>query len=374
MKILFSAIGLIIFIFLSGCSGIRLDDGSDRVIIWEDPVKPSPTGNMTVDSFVEDAFALYYSMRDVIGELDDFQLYLTGIAHDPIPFLTRTSALNVQQAAESIHKGYEDVISLDPESMNAVWLNTKQVLESRPELQAQLKQTLKNIEADLITAANMNLGQVREQARALRKSSKTLIHHSFTPQMSLRERLLSADAFSKSLDVLGYLAISLPERVNSALQIIQLAFDIMPIPENWTIQSANFYPYSATGGMSALGMRKIKSLPRTPIPEFPQRYAYAVPISQDTVPITSVPAYGFPATNNALWQVQVGCFSDSQHAEKMLQRLQNSGISSVIFDNGGARCRNRVVIAPANVTWQHAQQQLNDLRYKTGIKGYLRQF
>jgi cell division septation protein DedD len=399
MKIFFKIMGLSIVIFLSSCAAIRLDDGSDRMIIWENPVKPSPTGNIIVDSFVEDTFALYYSMRGVISELDDFQLYLTGIAHDPIPFLTRTSTLNVQQAAESINKGYRNVISLDPESMNTVWVNTRQVLESRPELQVQLKQTLKNIETDLISSANINLGQVREEARALRESSKILIHNTFTPQMSLRERLLSANAFSKSLDVLGYLAISLPERVNAALQVIQLAFDVIPTPENLTMQSANFYPYSSAGTMNAygVGMRKIKSLPRKPIPEFPQSYAYEVPsVSQEIMPVYSqdivvaVPAYTEPMPvyrspvvvantslierGKAIWQVQVACFSDSWQAEKMLQRLHNSAISAVIFNNGGAGCRNRVVVAPANVTRQDAQQQLNELYHKTGIQGYLRQY
>jgi len=420
----FKITALISLLFLSGCAGVQIDDGSDRVIKFEDPVKPAPTGIVTVDTFVDDAFALYYSMGSVISELDDFQLYLSGIVHNPIPFLTKTSTLNLQQAAEVVSKGREDIVSLDPATINQVWLDIQKALESKPELKAHLKNTLQNIKADLITNANLNVDQVREHARALRASSKALIDATFGPHMSLVERLLTANAFSQSLDVLGYLSISLPERIRSALDIIEFAASLMPVPESLTMQSAGFHTYSVPTTMTAYGAgttRKLKNLPGRLIAETPQRYAYEPSANQGTTPklkdtvittsptpvVTTTPNYHVPATpvyqssptynspvvpvynappvlvvtnpilaqrSSNLWQVQVACFADSYHATQMLNRLQTYSIPALVVANGEAWCQNRVVIAPTNVTWQQAQEQLSALKYKMGIKGYLRRF
>jgi len=421
----FKIIGLTLLVLLSGCAGVQIDDGSDRVIKLEDPVKPAPTGIITVDTFVDDAFTLYYSVANVISELDDFQLYLSGVVHDPIPFLTKTATLNLQQAAEIVNKGYQDVVSLDPAAINQALLDIQTMLESRPELKAGLKQTLQNVKTDLITNANLNLDQVREHARALRASSKALIDATFNPKMSLIERLLTANAFSQSLDVLGYLSISLPERVRSTFEIIEFAISLMPMPENLMMQSAGFQTYRVPATMTAYstGTRKLKNLPGRLTPETPQRYTYESPTNQGTTPklkdtvittypapvVTTTPSYNVPVNtvystpsmpaynppivpvynsppvtvvtnpilaqrSSNLWQVQVACFADSYHAALMLDRLQAHNIPAVVFANGEAWCQNRVVVAPANITWQQAQQQLNDLHYKMGIRGYLRRF
>jgi len=314
---------------------------------WNSPVvkrvqfdEPTPSGVAEVDSFTHDTFELYHSMTDMISDLDNFKGYLTGVANEPIPFLTETLTMDVQQSADLASLRYQKAIALEPDMLVQTIIDIQSLLSSRPTLKRGFQSSLRDLQTQLLSQRQMSfLRRVVTKALFLRRFSKAVKSTLSSPLLSLRERIHALYNLKKSVSVLGYVLITSKKLKSVRQALLKVPVNTLPQPgEDKRQGPVNFLSLQPGEENNGHDVPREASLPET----------------------------------EKRWQVQVACFRVSQYAERLRQRLESHHLGARISVTDNSQCPYRVVLVQLKFSRDEAQRQLQLLHNQLNIKGFRR--
>jgi hypothetical protein len=324
---------LLIILFLSlttACASLSWNRPLLKRVPFEEPI---PSGVPEVDQFTNEAFQLYASMAHMIADFENFKAYLTGVANEPISFLTQTLTMDIEQSAHLASLRYHKPIALESDILRQTIIDIQTFLESEPTLKRHFLVNFRDLQTQLLTQEYMTLlRRVLTKILFLIRFSKALKSTLSSPVLSLTERLHALHNLKKSVSVLGYLLIT-----SKKMKSVRRALVKLPVTHPGLLEPSE-----------EEAPEKINRLPQQA-----QR--------QEALPSVE-----------KQWEVQVACFKAYERAEQLRQRLENHDFGARISVKNNAQCPYRVLLVQLKFTPDEAEQHLQFLYHKLNIKGFRR--